>query len=97
MLIIVCILLFLGPIAEFLIESGADINMQHGNGGTALMFASLFGRNEVLRILLKHGADKEIKEQRGLTALDLAVQQGNVEAAMLLQEESSILSGEKAS
>jgi len=32
-------------IAELLIETGADLNMQHGNGGTALMFATLFGRN----------------------------------------------------
>ena len=73
------------PIAELLLSQGADINIQHGNGGTALMFATMFGRNELIKILLNHGADKTIREQRGLTVIDLAIQQGNVEAAELLQ------------
>jgi ankyrin repeat protein len=49
------------------------------------MFASLFGRNVLVRVLLKHGADTTIRESRGLTALDLAIQQGNDEAIGLLQ------------
>jgi ankyrin repeat protein len=71
-------------IAELLIENGADLNLQHGNGGTALMFATLFGRNELVRILLHHGADRAIREFRGLTAADLAVQQGNEVALEML-------------
>ena len=73
-------------IAELLIAHGASLDMQHGNGGTALMFATLFGRNKLVEVVLRHGANKEITEQRGLTALDLAVQQGNEEAVRLLAQ-----------
>ncbi|WP_369750914.1 ankyrin repeat domain-containing protein [Pontibacter sp. BAB1700] len=61
------------------------MNVQNGNGGTALMFASMFGRNDLIGLLVKHGADKSLKDQRGLTALDLARQQGNEEGIKLLQ------------
>jgi ankyrin repeat protein len=49
------------------------------------MFATIFGRNELVKLLLKHGADTNIRESRGLTALDLALQQGNEVAIDLLQ------------
>jgi ankyrin repeat protein len=48
------------------------------------MFATMFGRNNLVKLILKYGANKDLREQRGLTALDLAVQQGNVEAVELL-------------
>jgi ankyrin repeat protein len=41
------------------------------------MFAAMFGRNELVKLLLDKGADKTITDSRGLTVLDLAVQQGN--------------------
>ena len=44
-------------LAKWLLENGADINLKHGNGGTALMFATMFGRNQVVRVLLEYGAD----------------------------------------
>jgi ankyrin repeat protein len=48
------------------------------------MFATLFGRNELVKILLEAGADTTVKDVRGLTALHLAGQQGNEEAWKLL-------------
>ncbi|RYE26568.1 MAG: ankyrin repeat domain-containing protein [Sphingobacteriaceae bacterium] len=72
-------------IAELLIANGANLNLQHGNGGTALMFATMFGRNKLVKILLDHGAEIDILENRGLSAADLAVQQGNVEALEIMQ------------
>jgi ankyrin repeat protein len=60
-------------IAQLLIEKGA-----------ALMFATMFGRNELVRLLLDAGADAAITDHRGLTAYDLAIQQGNKEAETML-------------
>lgn len=46
----------------------------------------MFGRNNVVRQLLARGADKALTDARGLTAADLAVQQGNEEAAIILEQ-----------
>ena len=73
-------------IAELLLAHGADINLQHGNGGTALMFAVLFGRHNIVRVLMPHGPDLSIRDIRGLTVTDIAVQQGNVEALEIMEE-----------
>ena len=56
-------------------------NLQHGNGGTALMFAVMFGRNDLVKLLIEKGADKNITNKSRLLAFDLAMQQGN-EAAV---------------
>jgi ankyrin repeat protein len=50
------------------------------------MFATLFGRNQLVKLVLEAGADTSIRDFRGLTALDLAIQQGNEEAWQLLRE-----------
>ncbi|MFD2146597.1 ankyrin repeat domain-containing protein [Mucilaginibacter antarcticus] len=73
-------------IAELLIKHGADLDMQHGNGGTALMFAAMFGRNDLIKILLGHGADKTLLDSRGLSVFDLAAQQGNEDGILILEE-----------
>ncbi|HKG04918.1 MAG TPA: ankyrin repeat domain-containing protein, partial [Pedobacter sp.] len=71
-------------IAKLLIESGANLNLQHGNGGTALMFAAMFGRHDLLKTLLQSGASKSLLDIRGLSVYDLAAQQGNTEAIAIL-------------
>jgi len=48
------------------------------------MFSVMFGRNEILSLLITKGADLTIKDNRGQTALDLALMQGNEEGANLL-------------
>lgn len=73
------------PIAKLLIGAGADLNLQHGNGGAAIMFAAMFGRNELLKLLAERGADITIVDSRGLSAFDLAAQQGNEEALIILE------------
>jgi len=45
----------------------------------------MFGRNEIVDLLLEKGADSTIKDMRGLSALDLAAQQGNAAAVLKLQ------------
>ena len=49
------------------------------------MFAAMFGRNNIVKLLLLHGADTTICDNRGLLAADLAAQQGNEEALKLLE------------
>ena len=71
-------------IAELLIRYGAEIDQQHGNGGTALMFAAMFGRNELVKLLVDNGADIHLVEKNGLSASELALHQNNLKALELL-------------
>ncbi|QQL50225.1 PAS domain-containing protein [Mucilaginibacter ginkgonis] len=41
------------------------LDLQHGNGGTALMFAAMFGRDDVLQFLIESGADVTVTDVRG--------------------------------
>ena len=61
-------------IIEALIDGGMDVDMrwQH-NGQTLLMFAADEQKVEVLRVLLKKGANVNAQDNDGRTALDLAM------------------------
>jgi uncharacterized protein len=54
------------------------------------MFAIMFGRNELTQLLLKHGADITITDNRGMDALEIALQQGNEQGLLLLKQHLSI-------
>ena len=71
-------------VARLLIAHGTNLDLQNSNGGTALMFATLFGRNNLVKLLAEAGANTSIADARGLTALHLAGQQGSKEAWKLL-------------
>lgn len=58
---------------QLLVDSGIDINHQDNNGNTALHHAVLDYRINSFRVLLKHGARTDIKNQNKKTALDLAL------------------------
>ena len=51
---------------------------------TALMMSALFGRTDVVRLLIAHGANAALKDNAGNTAVGLAQQQGNAEMVTLL-------------
>jgi ankyrin repeat protein len=78
-----------GPYADtvgLLIEKGASVNLtDHGEGWSALMFAGGEGQVEVIRTLLAHGADAELVDEDGETALTFAQRNGHADAASLLQ------------
>ena len=60
-------------------------NVRHANGATALVFATMFNRTEIVELLLAGGADPTIRDGQGLTAADHAAQQGFAELAQRLQ------------
>ncbi|MNU08157.1 Ankyrin repeat protein [compost metagenome] len=55
------------------------------------MFAAMFGRNEVLSLLIENGADLTLADLRGQTALDYAALQGNEPGAKILTAASGAL------
>lgn len=59
---------------KILIENGADVNAQDAHGSTVIARAvfSSHGRGSVIEILRDHGADANIKNNSGISALDLA-------------------------
>lgn len=60
-------------IVETLLKNGANVNNQSGEDSTtALMDASRYGRSDNVAVLLKYHADKNIRNTKGQTALDVA-------------------------
>lgn len=55
------------------VEYGVDVN-ETSNGMTPLMFAARFNRVDIIKVLLKNGADKKTKDEKGYTALKYAEQ-----------------------
>lgn len=64
---------------------GIPINSVTDNGLTALMLASMNGHIDVVRILLMHKADMEVRDTNNLSAADHALAGGNSDIAALLQ------------
>lgn len=54
----------------------AKVKPVNGAGQTALMMASLFGREEIVELLVRHGADPALQDYQGNTAENLAQAQG---------------------
>lgn len=74
--------------AQRLIESGQfDINMQNNEGYTLLHFAAGDGNLAMVDALLRRGADPQLKNSLGMTALDRAV--GTMVSARIKQAMSA--------
>ena len=56
-----------------LIQAGGEVNEQNGSGWTPLHQASGSGHVEVITALLAAGADKTIKNDKGQTPHDVAM------------------------
>ena len=52
-----------------LLQAGANIDLQNANGGTSLHHACFFCNPNVVEILLENGADTDVKDRFGHTAL----------------------------
>jgi ankyrin repeat protein len=64
-----------------------DVNEAVNNyGDTALHYSAYLGYVDLLEWLLQRGADRDVKNQDGFTALELAEQSQQSEAVALLQK-----------
>ena len=69
-----------------LIRAGTQVNAQLENNLTLLMWAAAYGRESTVRLLLTHGAARDLKDSRGKTALDLAREANHASVATLLAQ-----------
>jgi uncharacterized protein len=67
-------------VAEYLVKAGAPLNSISRNGLKAapIQSAAAAGHEKIVELLLKHGADPNIREQGGYTPLHAAAQNGDV-------------------
>lgn len=73
------------PPYRYLLENGADPNIQDKTGKTALMHACLEQAGaDVLSLLLSSGADPTLQDHAGLSALIYAVNSGNRDVLKVL-------------
>lgn len=74
---------------ELLVKRGADINFQNAQSKnyTPLMAAAARGNTPVIETLLKLGADATLKNAEGKDACEIALHQGQGEAAHLIAQQ----------
>merc|ERR1712015_451281 len=71
---------------EFLCAKGADVNK--GQRSSSLHYAACFGRPGIGKVLLRHGANPDLRDEDGKTPLDKARErndEGHREVAGILQ------------
>ena len=76
-----------GAVVAALPDAAAAIDLNHpnNNGDTPLIIASYWGKPEVVRVLLAAGADKDLRNNDGKTALDWAIENNKDACAALLR------------
>jgi ankyrin repeat protein len=80
-----CIALGNSPdVAKVLIEAGADVNATAAGGYTPLHLAASNGNREVVLLLLKNGAKRDVCCDQGKTPADYARERGYSEVTALL-------------
>ena len=67
-----------------LLANGADVNETTGGGQTALILAVIFGRTNLVRLLMNAGADPQLRDNLGLNAIEWAQRRGLTEAVAIL-------------
>ncbi len=72
--------------ADYLVKAGASVNTSSNNAlnVTPLQSAAAGGHANIVRMLLKNGANPNVRERSGFTPLHAAAANGNVECIHLL-------------
>ena len=68
------------------LDTGADVNAKNDTGTTPLHTAAIFGRKEVVELLIAKGADVNAKTKYGETPLDWAILSNHSETTDLLRK-----------
>ena len=68
-----------------LLAKGADVNETTGGGQSALILAVIFGHTNLVKLLVKSGADPELRDNLGLNAIEWAKRRGSREALEILE------------
>lgn len=67
-----------------LLANGADVNETTNGGQTALILAVIFGRTNLVRMLMNAGANPQLRDNLGLNAVEWAQRRGLNEAYAIL-------------
>lgn len=73
------------PMIRLLLEHSAYIDAEAPNGNTPLMMAAQYAPGLASKLLLEEGADPNLKNAEGLTALELAQRKGNEDAVKYIR------------
>jgi ankyrin repeat protein len=68
-----------------LMEAGADVNAQSGEGNSALTYAAYSGSRVLVEAMLEQAKDPKACNKLGMSAADVADQQGHHEVGKLLR------------
>jgi ankyrin repeat protein len=71
-------------VATLLLDHGAQVDAAGPNGKTALMFAAMFNRADIARLLLARGADPFRLDADGVSMLEAARKMGAPDTMELL-------------
>ncbi|HNY10886.1 MAG TPA: ankyrin repeat domain-containing protein [Candidatus Wallbacteria bacterium] len=74
--------------ARMLDEGKLNVNGKDGDGWTPLISASVFGNADAVKFLLDHGADPDIRDNKGMTAFDHARKRGRNNVIGVIKKQS---------
>jgi len=78
--------------AEDLLEHGASVNLQNQDGETAMFIATRVGNVDLIRLLLKWGANPDFAEEKvGATAAHIAAEMGRIDILTVLRDAGASL------
>ena len=72
-----------------LLANGANANERTSGGQTPLILATIFGHTHLIPLLLRAGADPQLRDNLGLNALDWAQRRGATEAIALFSNKGT--------
>ena len=67
-----------------ILANGADVNETTGGGQTALILAVIYGHTHLVKLLMKAGADPQVRDNLGLNAIEWAQRRGSTDAVAIL-------------
>lgn len=82
--------------SQMLIAKQAIVNAPGTDGTTPLMMAAATGKQDIVRLLMKNGADPTMFNEKGKTAADFARKNNSTNLAALLDDAATNISNQRA-